>query len=163
MRSSLRSSPHHAFVRQVAATGLLAITAWASAATQTGQVVAITDGDTIKLLTPAKQQIKIRLADIDAPEIGQLYGRMSREVLGDKIHRHQVEVEEVNVDRYKRLVDRVILDARNINAEMVMEGAAWVYRKYSRDPELLKLEQDARERGRGLWALQTDQRAPPWE
>ena len=128
-----------------------------------GQVVSVTDGDTIKILTPAKQQIKVRLADIDTPERGQPYGRKARQVLGEKIHRRQVEVEEVTTDRYQRLVGRVFLDGRNINAEMVEDGAAWVYRKYSDDPQLLRLEHQAREQGRGLWALQPDQRIPPWE
>ena len=142
---------------------LLILTTYAQATTHTGQVVAITDGDTIKLLTPAKQQIKVRLADIDTPERGQPYGKKARQVLGDKIHRRQVEVEEVTIDRYKRLVGRVFLEGRNINAEMVEDGAAWVYRKYNRDPQLLELERQAREQGRGLWALQPDQRMPPWE
>lgn len=142
----------------------LTITACTNATTtHTGQVVAITDGDTIKILTPAKQQIKVRLADIDTPERGQPYGQKARQVLGDKIHRRHVEVEEVDIDRYKRLVGRVFLEGRNINAEMVEDGAAWVYRKYNRDPKLLQLEREAREQGRGLWALQPDQRVPPWE
>lgn len=46
---------------------------------------------------------------------------------------------------------------------MVADGAAWVYRKYSEDPELLELERRAREEGRGLWALQPDQRVALWE
>ena len=142
---------------------LLLFTACTNAATHTGQVIAITDGDTIKILTHAKQQIKVRLADIDTPERGQPYGRKARQVLGDKIHRRQVEVEEVTTDRYQRLVGRIFLDGRNINAEMVEDGAAWVYRKYSDDPHLLELERQAREQGRGLWALQPDQRLPPWE
>lgn len=142
---------------------LMMLSAAVSSATVEGEVVAITDGDTIKILTPAKQQIKVRLADIDTPERGQPYGRKARQVLGEKIHRRQIEVEEVTTDHYQRLVGRVFLDGRNINAEMVEDGAAWVYRKYSDDPQLLRLESQAREQGRGLWALQADQRIPPWE
>ena len=142
---------------------LAMLSAAVSSATVEGEVVAITDGDTIKLLTPAKQQIKVRLADIDTPERGQPYGRKARQVLSEKIHRRQVDVEEVTIDRYQRLVGRVFLDGRNINAEMVEDGAAWVYRKYSDDPQLIRLESQAREQGRGLWALQPDQRIPPWE
>ena len=145
------------------AVALMALSAAVSSATVEGEVVAITDGDTIKILTPTKQQIKVRLADIDTPERGQPYGRKARQVLGEKIHRRQVDVEEVTIDRYQRLVGRVFLDGRNINAEMVEDGAAWVYRKYSDDPQLLRLESQAREQGRGLWALQPDQRIPPWE
>ena len=142
---------------------LTMLSAAVSGATVEGEVVAITDGDTIKILTPTKQQIKVRLADIDTPERGQPYGRKARQVLGEKIHRRQVDVEEVAIDRYQRLVGRVFLDGRNINAEMVEDGAAWVYRKYSDDPQLIRLESQAREQGRGLWALQPDQRIPPWE
>ena len=145
------------------AAALMVLSAAVSSATVEGQVVAITDGDTIKILTPAKQQIKVRMGDIDTPERGQPYGRKARQVLGDKIHRRQVEVEEVTTDRYQRLVGRVFLNGRNINAEMVEDGAAWVYRKYSDDPQLLRLESQAREQGRGLWALQPDHRIPPWE
>ena len=142
---------------------LTMLSAAVSSATVEGEVVAITDGDTIKILTPTKQQIKVRLADIDTPERGQPYGRKARQVLGEKIHRRQVDVEEVTIDRYQRLVGRVFLDGRNINAEMVEDGAAWVYRKYSNDSQLLRLESQAREQDRGLWALQPDQRIPPWE
>jgi len=67
-------------------------------------------------------------------------------------------VVKVTIDRYKRLVGKVYLGDRYINAEMVDDGAAWVYRKYSKDPE-----RRAREEGRGLWALQEDQRVAPWE
>ncbi len=56
---------------------------------------------------------------------------------------------KITTDRYKRLVGKVYLRDRYINAEMVADGAAWVYRKYSRDPELLELERQAREEGRG--------------
>ena len=142
---------------------LTMLSAAVSSSAVEGEVVAITDGDTIKILTPTKQQIKVRLADIDTPERGQPSGRKARQVLGEKIHRRQVEVEEVTTDHYQRLVGRVFLDGRNINAEMVEDGAAWVYRKYSNDPQLLRLEDQAREQGRGLWALQPDQRIPPWE
>jgi len=141
----------------------LLLTTYAQAATLTGQVVAITDGDTIKLLTPAMQQIKVRLADIDAPERGQPYGKKARQVLSEKIHQRQVEVEDLGTERYRRMIGRIFLDGRNINAEMVRDGAAWVYRKYSDDPQLLELERQAREQGRGLWALQPDQRMAPWE
>ena len=137
---------------------------YAQASPLTAHVISITDGDTITIITQAKQQIKVRLADIDAPELrGQPYGRKAKQVLSDKIYRKQVSVVQVSTDRYQRLVGRVFLDGRNINAEMVADGAAWVYRKYSDDPELLELERQAREQGRGLWALQEDQRVAPWE
>ncbi len=120
-----------------------------AATTHTGQVIAITDGDTIKILTLAKQQIKVRLAEIDTPEKRQPYGK-------------QVKVVKITTDRYKRMIGKVYLGDRYINAEMVADGAAWVYRKYNKDPGLLGLERQAREQRKGLWALQEDQRIAPW-
>jgi endonuclease YncB( thermonuclease family) len=60
-------------------------------------------------------------------------------------------------------VGRAYTDALNVNAEMVRQGAAWVYRKYNRDPSLLLLEREARSARRGLWALPETERTPPWE
>ena len=68
--------------------------------TYAGDVIAITDGDTIKILTPEKKQIKVRLASIDTPEKGQPYGKRSKQVLSDKIFSKQVNVEKVTTDRY---------------------------------------------------------------
>jgi len=58
---------------------------------------------------------------------------------------------------------RVFAGAQDVNAEMVRRGAAWVYRRYSDDPALLHLEQEARTARRGLWALPEAERIPPWE
>ncbi len=150
-------------IKTILVSLLLLLPLLAQATTLTAQVIAITDGDTIKILTPDKQQIKVRLAEIDTPEKRQPYGRKAKQVLSDKIYRKQVTVVKVTTDRYKRMIGKVYLGDRYINAEMVADGAAWVYRKYSKDPELLKLEHQAREEGRGLWALQEDQRVAPWE
>jgi endonuclease YncB( thermonuclease family) len=41
----------------------------------TGQVVGVSDGDTLILLTPQRSTVKVRLDQIDAPESGQPWER----------------------------------------------------------------------------------------
>ena len=65
------------------------------------------------------------------------------------------------VDRYKRIVGRIYVNEIDVNRELVAQGYAWVYRKYSNDAELLKLEVQAKEKGLGPWADPNP--IPPWE
>lgn len=129
----------------------------------TGKVITDSDSDTIKILTSDKHQIKVRLANIDSPEKKQPYGQKAKQVLSDKIYGKKVTVEKVTTDRYKRMIGNVYMGDRYINAEMVADGYAWVYRKYNNNPKLLKLECQAQQERQGLWVLQEDQRVPPWE
>ena len=62
------------------------------AADLTGKVVSIADGDTFTLLTPQKEQVKIRLAEIDAPESGQPYGNRSKQALSEMVLGKEVRV-----------------------------------------------------------------------
>ena len=55
----------------------------ATAAELHGRVVSIADGDTFTLLTPGKDQVKIRVAEIDAPESGQPYGNKAKQALSE--------------------------------------------------------------------------------
>ena len=53
-------------------------------------------------------------------------------------------------------------DGTNVNYELVKEGCWWWYRKYAPgNVELEKLESEAREAKRGLWAYPHP--VPPWE
>lgn len=134
--------------------------AWASIY---GQVVGISDGDTVVVLTPAKEQLRVRLAEIDTPERRQPYGSRARQALAAKVFRKTVRLEIQDIDRYGRSIGRLYLDGRDINAEMVAEGHAWVYRQYARDPRLPELEAEARRQRLGLWALPEFERTPPWD
>jgi endonuclease YncB( thermonuclease family) len=126
----------------------------------TGKVVGIADGDTITVLLD-KQQHKIRLEGIDAPESGQAFGTKAKQVLGDKIFGKDVKVVWTSRDKYKRILGHIYLDDRWINKELVAEGFAWHFVKYSKDVDLAKAEKDAREGKKGLWA---DARPiPPWD
>ena len=133
------------------------------AADLSGKVVAIAEGDTFTLLTAEKQQIKIRLAEIDAPESGQSYGNKSKQVLSEMIFGKDVRVVVQTTDRYGRTVGRPYVGSLDVCTEMVRMGAAWAYREYLIDRSLLTLESDARANKRGLWGLSEAQNVPPWE
>jgi endonuclease YncB( thermonuclease family) len=153
----------HRFTLGLLVGFLLLVSPLALAAELTGRVVGITDGDTLTVLDDARRQTKVRLAEIDTPESRQAYGNRARQALSDLAFGKSVRVVVQDTDRYGRTVGRVYAGPVDVNAEMVRQGAAWVYRQYSRDPSLLRLEQEAREARRGLWALPEAQRTPPWE
>lgn len=115
-----------------------------------GKVVRIVDGDTLVLLVDEKQH-KIRLSDIDTPERKQPFGTRAKQALSELAFGKQARVVEVTIDRYGRIVGRIYVDGLDVNRELVAEGFAWVYRKYSNDAELLKLEALAKQKGLGLW------------
>ncbi|MCB4824450.1 thermonuclease family protein [Roseicella aerolata] len=142
--------------------GLLLATAL-SAEELKGRVVGITDGDTLTLLTRDLQQKKVRLADIDTPERGQPYGRKARQALADLAYRKQVAVIVEDTDRYGRAIGQVYAGERKLNLDMVRRGAAWVDRRYTDDPALVRAQAEARAAKRGLWALPEADRTPPWE
>ncbi|HEY8609814.1 MAG TPA: thermonuclease family protein [Roseomonas sp.] len=145
----------------LAAALLIASPAWA--AELAGRVVGLSDGDTITILTPERQQVRIRLGEIDTPESRQPYGTRARQALSDLVFGKDVRVVVQDTDRYGRTVGRVHAGPLDVNAEMVRQGAAWVYRQYSRDAQLLRLEAEAKAARRGLWALPEAERTPPWE
>ncbi|MDU6827782.1 thermonuclease family protein [Campylobacter sp.] len=123
-----------------------------------GQVVKISDGDTITILTQEKQQVKVRLYGIDAPEKKQPYGQKSKQFLSNLIAGRSVEIQEKGKDRYKRVLGIVYLDGRDINEQMVLNGYAWAYVKYSKIYASQELK--ARSQNLGLWR---DKPIPPWE
>ncbi len=128
-----------------------------------GKVVAISDGDTLTLLDANKRQLKIRLAEIDTPESKQPYGKRAKQALSKLVFAKTATVEVQDKDRYGRIVGRVYVDDINVNAEMVRQGAAWVYRQYAKDQALYDLETKARQDKTGLWGLSESERVPPWE
>ena len=141
---------------------LLSVTpAWS--AELLGRVVGLADGDTLTLLTAERRQVKVRLGEIDTPESRQPYGTRAQQVLSELVFGKDVRIVVQDTDRYGRTVGRVYAGAQDVNAEMVRLGAAWVYRQYSRDADLLRIEAEAKAVRRGLWALPEAERTPPWE
>lgn len=123
-------------------------------------VIAISDGDTMTILHD-QQQIKVRLAEIDAPEKRQAFGARSRESLSYICFQAQAKIQPMTKDRYGRTVARVICDGIDASVHQMESGMAWYSRKYYKDPLFPALEEEARAAQRGLWADPTP--TPPWE
>lgn len=146
------------------------------AETLTGRVVAVADGDTLTVLDVGRQQHKIRVAGIDAPEKAQPFGQRSKESLSRLTFQKDVRVEWQKRDRYGRIIGKVwvqpsdcmrcglTLDAGE--AQLAL-GMAWWYRKYagdqsSQDRARYEFEEgEAKTRRIGLWSDPAP--VPPWE
>jgi len=126
-----------------------------------GRVVGVADGDTITVLHDGRAE-KIRLYGIDAPEKGQAFGQRAKEFTAELAFGITVTVRVRDHDRYGRTVAEVVLpDGQSLNQELVRAGYAWWYRRYSKDPILARLEADAHDAHRGLWA--DPHPVPPWD
>lgn len=125
------------------------------------RVVGVHDGDTVTCLDESNQQQKVRLAEIDAPEIGQDYGKVSREVLAEMVFGKTVEVMEDGKDRYGRWIGHLSSNGVDVNRQMIASGNAWHYEDYSRDTSLAALQAQAQSQRLGLWAQPNP--VAPWD
>ncbi|HCA7081258.1 TPA: thermonuclease family protein [Citrobacter sedlakii] len=125
-----------------------------------GKVIRVLDGDTIEVLQDNKP-IRIRLANIDAPEMKQAYGRWSMSQLKGLVAGQFVTVSYVQEDRYGRIIGRVFTEnGTEASLFMVQTGAAWVYERFNTDYGLPDIQTQARKGRRGLW-LDTNP-VEPW-
>ena len=99
----------------------------------------------------SKQQVRIRLAEIDAPEAHQAFGSRSKQSLSDLCFGTQAEIITEVKDRYNRTVARVKCSSVDVNTEQVKRGMAWVDPQYAKDENLYILQSDAKLARRGLW------------
>lgn len=141
---------------------LTTLSAWASEAIEC-RVVGISDGDTFTCLTASKDQVKVRMGEIDTPESKQPYGTKAKQALSDLIFGKDVTLNVQDRDRYGRTVARVKAGNTDVNAEMVRIGAAWAYRDYLKDRSLMDLEATAKHFKRGVWSLPQAEQQAPWE
>ena len=133
------------------------------AVTFRARVVGVTDGDTLTVLAEGNQQHTIRLAEIDAPERGQPWGTRAKQTLSSLVFGKTVSLQQIDTDRYDRIVARVFADGEDVNRAMVGQGAAWAYRRYLRDQTLIDVEARARRDRLGLWSLSDTETVEPWE
>jgi micrococcal nuclease len=149
------------FVRLLLSCFVLFLSAPAIAATFSGRVISILDGDTIEVLHNKRAE-RIRLSGIDCPEKGQAYGHKAKNAVADLVFGKEVMLQTHGLDKYGRTIADVLLqNGKNVNQELVKDGWCWWYRKYAPANFVLeKLEKDARDSKNGLWVDPTP--VPPW-
>lgn len=127
-------------------------------------VLTVSDGDSLKVrCEPAQgpRTLTLRVAQIDAPELRQAFGRQSRRALAALCQRQRARVEVLEQDVYGRSVARVRCQGVDVAQAQVRAGMAWVAPGYVRgDGGLQALERQARQRRVGLWAQPRP--TPPW-
>ena len=122
------------------------------------------DGDTFRVLGDGGEELKIRMACIDAPELAQDGGKESRDFLrGMLLDNREVILTIADTDRYGRTVAEVFAKTDNpevevaVNGEMIAAGQAHFYGQYkSGCPDNAEqyehLEELAKGGNLGLWA-----------
>ena len=130
----------------------------------TAKVLRVVDGDTVHVVNKAGKKFKVRLTGIDAPEKNQPYGLASTYKLTEMLINKWVLLKSkpdngnlYSIDRYNRVLAKVILDGRDINLEQVSSGYAWHFKRYQNqqsrsDREIYsKAELYAEKNELGLW------------
>ena len=122
----------------------------------------VIDGDTIHI-----GDTKIRLHGIDAPEMKQtcrtskgkeqMCGVLAKQALERLVKGQDVTCKGDTRDRYKRLIAVCYVGQLNINEQMVADGWALAYRRYSTD--YVRAETLAKSRREGMWRTEF---VPPW-
>ena len=156
-------------LRWIAAFCLLGLVASTHAGTHQieGRVVGVHDGDSITLLDADNRQHKIRLDGIDAPELGQPFGRASKKHLVDMLAGREAVAECHKIDRYRREVCRVLVDGADAGLEQIRAGMAWYFRRYAnelppdRRQQYADTEARAKAEQRGLWV--DAEPVAPWD
>ena len=112
--------------------------------------IRVVDGDTIRAEAKGKE-IKIRLVEIDAPEMNQPFGAQSKNFLNRLLYEKEVTLIAQGEDRYGRVLGNLISNELNVNMLMVKFGFAWVYDEYAKNSSLYKYQDQAKSENLGLW------------
>lgn len=160
-RSTRYRRPTRRRWRVAALALILFVTSWPSEGGVEGKA-RVVDGDTLEVAGE-----RVRLHGVDAPELDQPCERNGASYpcgvaaarwLEERIGSDQVRCEEVERDRYGRLVAVCFAGTENLNEGLVVAGWALAYRRFSK--RFLGDELDAIQARRGLWAGRF---VVPWE
>ena len=108
------------------------------AETYSTKIERVIDGDTVEINIPclpeSLQKMKVRLKNIDTPEIhgkcdNEKYkAEIAKQVLIEKLQNKVVELKNCEPDKYFRLNCEIIYDGvKNISSDMIINGYGVVY------------------------------------
>jgi len=106
----------------------------------------VADGDTFVM-----DGVRVRIWGIDAPELNETHGRASKAALERLIAGRRPICRKVDQDRYGRTVARCTVGGRDLGRQLVREGWARDYGRYS-GGVYADAERQARAARRGMWA-----------
>ena len=125
------------------------------------KVVGVKDGDTFVVLHE-KKEIVVRLEHIDAPEKNQPFGTKAKQFASDFCFgKTVVVIGNGKKDRNGRWIGEIFYKNQNLGKELVRNGLAWHFKRYSKSENYADLEMEARKKKRGLW--QEKEPIAPWE
>ena len=107
----------------------------AAAQQLSGVVISVHDGDSLRVRDVHGRVHRIRLAFVDAPEIGQAHGLASRDGLRRHLLGQQVTISVLERDRYRRQVAQIWLGDTDISLWQLQQGAAWHYRSIAKNKQ----------------------------
>ena len=121
----------------------------------------IHDGDTFQAHLINKAFLNCRIWGIDAPELDQPWGKVSKSALIELIHQRKIKIQKIS-DSYSRTVVTVHLSGRDIALELIKMGLAWHDPKFSPGKkDYAEAQKQAQKNKIGLWSDKYP--VPPWE
>ena len=136
-------------------------------------VIAVHDGDTLRVRDGTGREQTVRLAVIDAPEIAQPFGAQARDAVHALAQGRLVRLEPRGYDRYGRTLAVVWVqqdgpsELTDLSLWLLQQGLAWHYRAHAdKQPmperwQYALAEAQAKWGRRGLW--QHVDAVPPWQ
>ena len=131
------------------------------------KVVGIVDGDTIVIEDYKRRKYRVRLKNIDAPELSQSFGQRAKEHLSELLLGGWVRIVGNHYDKEGNLVGKVLKKRQDVALELVIGGLAWhltgfAHSQSTADRQFYEAAQQNARRARfHIWSEPDP--VPPWE
>lgn len=125
------------------------------------RILKVKDGDTFDYLDCNGDIHTVRLAGIDTPEKGQVFGNKAKEKLSSLLKSGKITMLRTGSGNHKRLAMEVFVDGIDINLELVKCGLAWREPRFDKSGKYIQAEADAKKAKLGLW--NDPNSIAPWE